>query len=1023
MLIKITIFILFFISFTTTFGYNKIQYGKKDWSILKSDHFDIYYFDNNKELAVRSQFFLERAFSNLSVRLDYYPIKKIPVMIYTTPAKFQRTNITSGSIGEGTGGFTEIFKKRVVVPFDGDYYKFRHVLHHELVHAFFYSYFGKNRNAMSAMRAIGKIPLWFHEGLAEYFSLGWDIEADNTMRNLVIEGTLDKNILSNSGSFLMYKAGENFAVYLSQKYGEDKLVKMIKEIAKTDMKKATKKIYSKSLKELKKEWSQEQKRWYWKDVDNYSLMEIGKQLTEHFEDLTSININPALSPNDSLVAYFSDRYEYISLIIKNIKTGKIVDVVGNEFASYHNSYHPFYSRITWNYLGTELYYSALSGKKDAIFKYSLKDKNIVNKYQFDNIDIIRNPSISPIENKIVFEGVSNNIADIFEYNITTKELKKLTNDIYKESDPVYSPDGRYIAFTVHKGKSWNDIWNYKGVYNLILLDQQTGKFKIIYSSTKEISKPSFDENPNFCYLITAENIISNMIKINITTKKYNFVTNYFNGIFSYSKAKKGVIFNYYNNMGYDISYIKADSLKQVSKSDTLEFRKSPIKTTLFRIDTSWHKKNYGVVDSLVSSFNDKLTEKLGIIKNDTTHRFVDYNPNDKYNDINKYKTVFTLDMISAGMSYDPINGYGVVGYAQLTDMLGDHKLNLSFNAKDYSSLYDIDVSMTYGYLGSRNQLYFGGILDHNKYYSKDTNSIGEEYLQDNLDQNYKLFIFSNYPINTNESYLINLNFYGLNQYDISEESDKYDSTYYNLTPKDNGTYSFVGAGTGYTYDDRLYSIFGPSNGTNYGVFGSIYNSLNTDAFFGDINIFYKKYFRMVRTYTLAWNLTSSMSTAFSGENYKQYYLGGMNMNLLDNSGQTKDFKKGELLNSQMIFPLRGYDYYSITTPNYILNNLEFRFPFIVNLMFYRPLPLFFRYIGGAVFVDYAYVWNSAKEFIPSSDNNISWKDDYNNRAYVGYGVGIRMNLGYYLVKFDWALNQDGFFFKSNKFYFTLSGEF
>ena len=33
---------------------------------------------------------------------------------------------------EGIGGVTELFKNRVVIPFEGDYDQFRHVIHHEL---------------------------------------------------------------------------------------------------------------------------------------------------------------------------------------------------------------------------------------------------------------------------------------------------------------------------------------------------------------------------------------------------------------------------------------------------------------------------------------------------------------------------------------------------------------------------------------------------------------------------------------------------------------------------------------------------------------------------------------------------------------------------------------------------------------------------------------------------------------------------------------------------------------------------
>lgn len=67
-----------------------------------------------------------------------------------------------GALGESTGGVTESLKRRIVMPVGAGPAETDHVLGHELVHAFQYDILGPRVN----------LPLWFIEGMAEYFSVG-----------------------------------------------------------------------------------------------------------------------------------------------------------------------------------------------------------------------------------------------------------------------------------------------------------------------------------------------------------------------------------------------------------------------------------------------------------------------------------------------------------------------------------------------------------------------------------------------------------------------------------------------------------------------------------------------------------------------------------------------------------------------------------------------------------------------------------------------------------------------------------
>ena len=101
--------------------------------------------------------------------------KRVPIIVYHYYNEFQQNNAVGVYMSEGIGGVTELFKNRVVIPFEGDYKAFRHVIHHELVHAVINDliYGGRMQNVASG-QVNWSIPLWANEGLAEYLSSNWD---------------------------------------------------------------------------------------------------------------------------------------------------------------------------------------------------------------------------------------------------------------------------------------------------------------------------------------------------------------------------------------------------------------------------------------------------------------------------------------------------------------------------------------------------------------------------------------------------------------------------------------------------------------------------------------------------------------------------------------------------------------------------------------------------------------------------------------------------------------------------------
>ena len=181
------------------FGQNKVQYRTFDFRVLKTDHFDIHYYPEEEQAAQMIGRMAERWYARLSQIFEHQLALRQPIILYASGPHFRQTNVLEGEIGEGTGGVTEAFKRRIVLPLAGPIQSTDHVLGHELVHAFQYDLTGTNVNANSP-GALG-LPLWFIEGMAEYFSIGpVDPQTAMWMRDAARREKLPTSITSTTRS-------------------------------------------------------------------------------------------------------------------------------------------------------------------------------------------------------------------------------------------------------------------------------------------------------------------------------------------------------------------------------------------------------------------------------------------------------------------------------------------------------------------------------------------------------------------------------------------------------------------------------------------------------------------------------------------------------------------------------------------------------------------------------------------------------------------------------------------------------
>lgn len=180
---------------------------------------------------------------------------------------------------------------------------------------------------------------------------------------------------------------------------------------------------------------------------------------------------------------------------------------------------------------------------------------------------------------------------------------------------------------------------------------------------------------------------------------------------------------------------------------------------------------------------------------------------------------------------------------------------------------------------------------------------------------------------------------------------------------------------------------------------------------------YRRYWHFGGLYSFA--LRTAGGSSF-GSDKKIYYLGGTTNYIGSVSVGDDVYSVEGFYFSKIVTPLRGYEYFDLQGSKFGVVNLEWRFPFIDYFAMRFPLPLVISRLSGALFVDAGAAWNANEEFKLGTSQNgptrlLSLK--------TGFGGGARVNLGFFLLRYDLAWPWDFVVTGKPQHYFSFGAEF
>jgi Tol biopolymer transport system component len=513
------------------FGRNNVRYETFDFQVLKTERFDIYYYPQERAAVEQAARMAERWYARLSRVLNHQLVQRQPLVLYANNAHFWQTNTLGGEVGEGTGGATEVFKRRIVMPFAGPLAETDHVLGHELVHAFQYDITG--RRGQQLPTAV-QLPLWFIEGMAEYLSVGpIDPHTAMWMRDAARREKLPTIKQLSNPRFFPYRYGQALWSYIAGRFGDATVGEILKVTGRSpDAEKAIEEVTGVKIEDLSKDWHAAVREAYQPVfASTQPATRYGRPLITD-RNAGELNVGPSLSPDGRQIVFLSEKSLFaIEMFLADAQTGEVRRKIVDAAVDPHfESLQFIQSSGGWAPDNRRFVFGALSKGKPVLSILDTQRARIVQEVRLPQLGEIVDPSFSPDGQSVVFSANVGGLLDLYVYDLGPKRLRRLTEDAFAELQPAWSPDGRSVAFATDRFTSRLQDLSF-GDYRLAVLDLASGAVRELpsFEGAKNID-PQWSTDGSSLFFISDRNGISNVYRLDVESGRHTQVTDLATGV-------------------------------------------------------------------------------------------------------------------------------------------------------------------------------------------------------------------------------------------------------------------------------------------------------------------------------------------------------------------------------------------------------------------------------------------------------------------------------------------------------------
>jgi hypothetical protein len=554
------------------------------WRTLESEHFVVHYYLPLTDIAERVAVLAERAHEELVPAFRHAPREK--------------THIVVTDDGDGANGFARVIPRnqiRIFAPsptglsaladYDDWYYllvahEYAHILHLDSIGglpALYNRIFGKTWAPNQIQ------PRWLIEGIATYQES--EVTAGGRIRNSIFHmylrmahlagDPLDLDHLSTGPrkwphGNAAYLYGSHFLKYIFDTYGPDKLADLSwaygNEPVPWGLNRAIERAIGERYPELYAEWRDYLRGLYElqrQTVERRGLRE-GRRLT--FTGETSFSPRYTAG-GDALIWRESD----------GVREARFLRMPVGWNASRARTYAVVHRTGEFALLADD----GMIVEKTTRYRYHYDYQDLY-RFEADTGSLTRltrglrarDPAVSPDQSQLAFVVSGRGRRDLAVMPLKPHAEHQILwsgpgrfDQVY---NPVWSPDGRTIAFSA---------WTEGGYRDIYLLDVATGEAQPLWRSRSMDTNPTFGPDGRTLYFSSDRTGIYNVYAYDLDSRELHQVTNVLGGAFTPDVSPDGRRLAYmgYTSRGHDLYEIELDRRRWLAAEPYLDDRPDPVR--------------------------------------------------------------------------------------------------------------------------------------------------------------------------------------------------------------------------------------------------------------------------------------------------------------------------------------------------------------------------------------------------------------------------------------------------------------
>jgi hypothetical protein len=469
-------------------GQNQVAWFDFDWRYVDvpppgggRGGLRLYYYKSATSQARRALPAIQSAYARLVDQFHYSPTKRIPYILYATQREFQTQNLFQ--VTESVLGVTSPEDLKMSVPYFGDHARFVEVSTHEMVHQFTIQKLLEAAGAEDMSSPIMFLPLWFIEGIAEYYTKGGiDTETDLYLRDLVWNPDPRKgyDILPFQedrirGYIPTYKLGQARIAFIADVYGKEKIQAFLENAyllgeggdrqgggggGSRNFGALVRRVLNEPVEQVDARWRSWLKRRYYPEYLR------AKQDLPQLREIRGLPFEPedfAMAPdgNVAVVRGIDRRRGRARLYLVDVRNPKGAVEIAADSVPGFESLHPIEHSVAAVGPGVVVF-AAQHGIGDRVYVQTYKHRVVegrpprVDRGRRRTLDLrppgggrfisVADPALSPDAQELAFVGVARDgQKDVYVVSLKGGEARRVTDDEFAERDLAWSEGGLYFA--------------------------------------------------------------------------------------------------------------------------------------------------------------------------------------------------------------------------------------------------------------------------------------------------------------------------------------------------------------------------------------------------------------------------------------------------------------------------------------------------------------------------------------------------------------------------------------------------